>query len=327
MADITVIGNAIMDVMAQPLNESVFKTWSSPVDKIKLSFGGDALNESVVLSRFGKNVELISKVGSDEAGFQVIEHLKERGILTDKVRIDSQITTSINIIFADERGERHFLTNPAGSQRRLSLADVKKVLKPAGRIISFASMFISPLIDINAMTALFRMIKEDTDALLAVDMTKAKNGEKLEDLQELLPYIDYIFPNEEEISLLTGNPDPCVNAELLVNAGVSCAAIKCGNKGSIIRFGDHTYHIPVYHVEKCVDTTGAGDSFAAAFIWALSEGWTAFDCGCFASAAASCAVEQIGATEGVRSLEEALRRYHIVKDEAIKISLRWDERM
>ena len=39
-------------------------------------------------------------------------------------------------------------------------------------------------------------------------MTKAKNGETLEDIEELLPYIDCIFPNEEEIALLTGERDP-----------------------------------------------------------------------------------------------------------------------
>lgn len=317
MIDVTVIGNAIMDVIAQPLNEHVFKAWSSPVDQIRLSFGGDALNESVVLSRFGKRVELISKVGQDEAGFQIINYLKDNDILTNKVRIDPKIDTSVNIILTDEHDKRHFLTNPTGSQRKLSLADVKEVLKPTGSIVSFASMFISPLLDIDAMTGLFRMIKEETDSVLAVDMTKAKNGEKLEDLQELLPYIDYLFPNEEEISLLTGNSDPYANAELLIHAGVSCAVIKCENKGSILRYGDHTYHIPAYHVDKCVNTTGAGDSFAAGFIWALSEGKTIFDCGCFASAAASCAVEQIGATEGVRSLKEVLRRYHIIRKEAL----------
>ena len=54
-------------------------------------------------------------------------------------------------------------------------------------------MFVSPLLTIPEMKRLFSRIKDKKDRILAVDMTKAKNGEVLEDIQELLPYIDYIF--------------------------------------------------------------------------------------------------------------------------------------
>lgn len=234
--DITIIGNSVIDVLASNVSADVFQTGSSPAGKIKLSFGGDALNEAVVLSRFGKKVELISKTGQDEAGTRILSFLVNAGISTDR-------------------------------------------------------MIVGP------------------DRILAVDMTKAKKGEKLEDIRPLLPYIDYIFPNEEEIELLTGNSDPCTNAGLLVEAGVSCVVIKCGSRGCVIRTEKELFYIPAYTVENCVDTTGAGDSFAAGFLWALSEGLPLIDCGCFACAAASCAVECVGATDGVVSLDTTRNRY------------------
>ena len=140
-------------------------------------------------------------------------------------------------------------------------------------------------------------------------MTKAKSGERLEDLKKILCHVDYIFPNQEEIALLTGETDPFRNAELLVDAGVSCAVVKCGAKGCIIHTEHETYEIQSYSVEDVVDTTGAGDCFAAGFLYGLSEGMSLVDCGRFGCATASCTVECAGATEGIKSVEEPMRRY------------------
>ncbi|MCD8373060.1 MAG: PfkB family carbohydrate kinase, partial [Clostridia bacterium] len=74
------------------------------------------------------------------------------------------------------------------------------------------------------------------------------------------------------------------------------------------------WHIPAYPTDNCIDTTGAGDCFAAGFLWALSENWPVPDCGCFANAVASCAIEKIGATDGVQSLDEATSRFQVVKN-------------
>ena len=312
MKNITVIGNAIIDVLAKSVNAKVFETGSLPVDNIKLTFGGDALNEAIVLTRLGKNVDLISKVGDDEAGSRVLSFLKDSGISVDKVAIEKGLDTSINIVLIDEQGERHFLTNPVGSQRKLSEADIFPYLDSANDIVSFASIFVSPILDIPTMKRVFRKIKEKPDRILVADMTKAKKGESLKDIAELLPYVDYILPNKEEIALLTGEKNPEVNAKLLVEAGVSCAVIKCGSKGCIIKTREEIYHVPAYPVKNCIDTTGAGDSFAAGFLWALSEGLSLIDCGCFACAVASCTVECVGSTDGVVSIDTPLERYRLI---------------
>lgn len=307
--DITIIGAAIINILAGPVTPDVFRTGSWPVDTVKLSFGGDALNEAAVLAKFGKNVELVSKVGLDDAGERVLDYMERLGLPTDSIVIEDGLATSMNLVLVDGCGERCFLTNPAGSLRRLTLQDVEKYLDGAADLVSFAGMFVSPQLDIPAMEQLFRTIKQKPGRTLAVDMTKAKNGERLEDLSGLLPYIDYIFPNEAEIALLTGQTDPAVNAGLLVQEGVSCAVVKCAGNGCLIRTADETFLIPAYPVETVIDTTGAGDCFAAGFLWALSEGMKLEDCGKFACAAASCAVEKMGAAEGICSLEEPLRRF------------------
>lgn len=307
--DITVIGAAIIDILAGPVSPDVFRAGSWPVDTIRLSFGGDALNEAAILAKFGKNVELVSKVGLDDAGERVLDYMERLGLSADSMVMEDGLETSMNLVLVDGNGERSFLTNPAGSLRRLTLQDVETYLDGAADLVSFAGMFVSPLLDLAAMEQIFCKVKQKPGRTLAVDMTKAKNGERLEDLKRLLPYIDYMFPNEAEIALLTGQTDPAVNARLLVEAGVSCAVVKCGGRGCLICTADASYQIPAYPVKTVTDTTGAGDCFAAGFLWALSEGMELEACGRFACAAASCAVESMGATEGICSLKEPLRRF------------------
>ncbi len=311
--DITVIGAAIIDVLAQPVNAKVFESGSYPVDMSKLAFGGDGLNEAIALSRLGKNVQFISKIGHDEAGMRVLDYIKENGLNTDNIVIEEGLTTGVNIVLIDEKGERFFLTNPNSSLRKLSKDDIEQYLDNISEIVSFASIFVSPLLDISSMEQIFKKIKSKKDCILVADMTKAKKGETLEDIRPLLPYIDYILPNEDEVALLTGEKDPFVNAELLVNAGVHCAVIKRGSKGCIIKTNTEEYEISAYLIDQPVDTTGAGDCFAAGFLWALSEKMSLEECGRFACAVASCAVECVGATDGVKSIEESIKRYDILK--------------
>ena len=307
--EITIIGGAVVDIIAGPADENVFEIGSQPMDTIQMSFGGDALNEAVVLSRFGKNVELITKVGEDEAGERVLDYIKKNGISGDSIATEKGLDTGINIVLFKESGERFFLTNPQGSLRKLSEKDIEPFIEKAADIVCFASIFVSPLLDISAMERLFRRIKSKPGRILAADLTKAKQGERLEDLKKLLPFVDYIFPNEEEIALLTGEKDIYKNGELLLEAGVSSAVIKTGEKGCLIFTRDEVIEVPAFKIHKCIDTTGAGDTFAAGFLWALSEGFTLKDCGRFACTAASCAVEEIGSGAGIISLKKVLDRY------------------
>lgn len=306
--DITVIGAAIIDILASPVREEVFTSGSIPMETIEMTFGGDALNEAVILSMLGKKVQLISKVGADEAGQRVIGFLQEKGISADSITAEDGLATGINIVLVDEKGERHFLTNPHSSLRKLELEDILPFLAESGDIISFASMFVSPLLTIPKMEELFSLIKEK-GKILAVDMTKAKNGERIEDLSAIFPFIDYIFPNEAEIALLTGQQDPIKNAQILLEMGVKNVVIKCGEKGCILGNEAGITAVLAVPADRCLDTTGAGDTFVSAFLWALSEGWEQSACAGFAAAAASFAVERIGAAGRIPSLEEIGKRY------------------
>ena len=305
---ISVIGAGVVDVLVGAVDEKIFQRGSLPVDFCKISFGGDALNEAIVLSRLGKKVQWISKIGDDEAGRRVLSYAADNGLGVESVKVESSLATGVNIVLVDERGERHFLTNPHSSLRKLAEEDILPCVNELAPIVSFASMFVSPLLDIPTTARIFKRIKS-TGRILAFDATRPKNGETLNDLAPLLSCADYFFPNEAELATLAGNSDVQQNIAALLNHGLKCAVVKRGNKGCLIATKSAQIEIPACRVEKVIDTTGAGDSFAAGFLYALSEGWQLEECGRFACATASCSVEEVGAVDGVTSLEKVMERY------------------
>lgn len=318
MYDVTIIGPALIDVLASPVDLTAPVGKSRDLDRIRMSFGGDALNESVVLSRLGKKVQLISKVGDDAAGRNVLSFLEENGIGTDSVLSEKGLETAVNIAMIDREGQRLFLMNPHSSLRRLGPADVHAQLdkKETAGMVCFASLFISPLFTTGALKELFSRIKSESRTL-AVDMTRPKNGETIEDLRELLPFVDVFVPNDEEIRALTGDEDPARNARRLVEAGVKTAVVKTGKEGCIVATREGLARVPSVPGIRCVDTTGAGDTFAAGFLAGLCDGLPPAECARLGCAAASCSIEEVGATDGVRSLQQVMERERRIPENTV----------
>lgn len=306
--EISIIGAGVVDILVGAVDEKIFSRSSTPVDFIKMSFGGDALNEAIALSRLGKKVQWISKVGDDNAGKRILNYATENGVDISGVKIETGLATGASVVLIDAKGERRFITNKGSSLRKLSAEDILPHVDDMGEIVCLASMFVSPLLDIATTEKIFKQIKSKP-RILAFDATRAKNGETLKDLEPLLSCADYFFPNEAELATLTGETDVYKNISALLEYGLKCAVVKRGGKGCIIATKSAQIEIPACRVEKVVDTTGAGDCFAAGFLWALSEGWTLENCGRFACAVASCSVEEVGAVAGVTSLEKVMRRY------------------
>lgn len=306
--DFTIIGAGILDVLARPVDASVFAAGSLPAQDIALSFGGDALNEAVVLSRLGKTVQFISAVGQDEAGSMILQHLKRHRISADHVAQSPDFPTGINLVLVDAKGERSFITNPSGSLRMLDEGHIDPALFPNAPILCFASIFVSPRLTPDKLARLWAQAKS-AGCTVCADMTKCKHQETLLDLAPALAHVDYIFPNYEEACLVSRLSDPDEIADAFLDCGVGHFVMKLGREGCLIRTRTQRYLVPAYSDAVCIDTTGAGDNFAAGFLYALSEGMDLPECGRFANAAASIAIESFGAATGIRSLSQVRERY------------------
>ena len=306
---VTVIGAAIVDIFAGAVDKEIFTKGSVPARDIGMSCGGDALNEAVTLSGLGNDTEIISLLGDDEAGGIVKKCLDRNKVDTRKITTSADIPTATNIVLVDGDGERYFITNPESTLRKLSKEHILPYLDDAGDIVSFASIFVSPRLTVSDMEEVFRQIKGTPGRVLVADMTTAKNGETIKDLEPILKYIDYIIPNEKEASILTGESDPYKGAERFLEYGASTVIIKCGKEGCIYKSAYEEGGIQAYPDAKVVDTTGAGDSFVAGFIHGLSKGLSLQESCKYGCAVSSVVVEHMG-TQGIAEISyEAKRRY------------------
>ena len=306
---VTVIGAAVVDVLAGPIDRDIFVEGSIPVENIKFSCGGDGLNEAVFLSGMGADCELVTLLGDDDTGKKILDCLSSQKISAEKVSVSADVPSATNIVLVDKEGERYFLTNPKSSLRKLSKEHILPYVDDMGDIVSFASIFVSPMLGIKEMEEVFKEIKKKPGRILVADMTTAKKGETIADLEPVLKYIDYIIPNEKEAGILTGESDPQKSLETFVKHGAKGAIIKCGKKGCIYRTETESGSVLAYET-KAVDTTGAGDSFVAGFIYGLTKQMELRQCCQMGCAAASLVVEKIGTQGIIENPAQVMERYN-----------------
>ncbi len=306
---VSVIGASVVDIHAGNVDKDIFVKGSVPAKGIGMSCGGDALNETVILSGLGVKTELISLIGDDEAAKTVCKCLSDNNVDTSKITTNPDIPTAMNIVLVDDEGERYFITNPESSLRKLAKEHILPHISDMGDIVSFASIFVSPLLTASDMEEVFKKIKEKPGRLLIADMTTAKNGEKIEDIEPFLKYIDYLIPNEKEAFILTGESDPKRSADIFLKHGVQTVVIKCGKDGCIYKSKSEEGVVPAYKGVKVIDTTGAGDSFVAGFIYGLSQNRSLPECCRYGCAVASVVVEHMG-TQCIEEIKsKAHKRY------------------
>ena len=328
MKKLIVAGAGILDVLVCPVDRDVFEKGSSPVDTIKISTGGDALNEATVLARIAQErgkITLLSVLGRDRAGEMILEHCQKEGISTEFVTVEKNLETGVNVVMVEKDGSRSFFTNPQSSLRKLSLehfpedfsmipGNTEEICKEETRsadekagVFCLASMFVSSELGNREMAEIFARAKK-ADLYVCADMTKCKRQETAEDIREALGYLDYLFANEEEAALVTGETEPEKMADRLLDCGVKNAVIKCGARGCYVKNKELSRQFPAAVDAKCIDTTGAGDSFAAGFLWALSEGMALEKCVAWANTCGAMATEAVGACGGIADRAAVLAR-------------------
>lgn len=286
---VTVIGASCIDIICKGASKEVFETGHQFVDKTMMSFGGDGLNEAVILKRLGLDVDFITVLGNDDAGNNIYNYCQNEGI---NIIPSYKSNTYMSVILVDESGQRNLLGTKDGSLRQLCNDDIKFPLN--GEIVSFASLFISKKMNEKDYEILFEKIKNE-NKILVVDSTTIKNNETVDQYSNVLNKIDFFIPNDKEAMMFTRCDNVVDSAELLFDKGVKNVIIKCGDKGCYIKNNNISKFIPAV-ISNCIDTTGAGDSFVSGLILGLSIGLDIEKCLELANKCGGKCIEHIGAT-------------------------------
>lgn len=263
-----------------------------PAKDCSFSVGGDAANEAASMARMGIRTGLCTKLGDDFLAGIVLDFCEKSGVDTSRIIRDGSTKTTMGIALIGDNDSRRIIPVAKGrSTECLTAADIKTEWFEGLKAISFASLFVVSRMTPPVLKDLFAAAKK-AGCLVCCDV-KMTGSEKIEDIQEILPYVDYIFPNFAEARVLTGETDPIAVANRFLDFGAGCVVLKLGLPGAVIITKKDTVWIPSYPA-KSVDSTGAGDNFAAGFIAGLVRGKEPVECGKMACAASSLCVRHYG---------------------------------
>ncbi len=235
--------------------------------------GGAAANVASWLSVSGTPAHVIARVGDDAAGQTVITELEKYGVSHSETIVPG-VNTGVVIVLVDALGERTMFPD-SGANSGLSLAD----LPPLDEI---TAVYLSgyPLVNPNSRQGALDILRAVKERGLPVIFDPSTVGVLLEvglnQVREWLALVDVVILNEEEAHFLSGKNNPVeAAAELLKKTPL--VVIKRGGNGALAQArGSGVVQIPAVETEV-LDTTGAGDAFAAGFILIWGNGGELID--------------------------------------------------
>jgi sugar/nucleoside kinase (ribokinase family) len=295
-------GNTVFDIAVWPVENCEWNT-TTWVQTISEGIGGNGANTSYALAVLGVPVSLISVVGQDQPGRRLLDILQSVSVGTSRIRQVTDLSTASTVILVHADGDRKFLHRP-GASRSMSLSDISDLrAEKDATHFHFANPFALPLLRENTAEVLLEA--KEAGLSTSVDTGWDSRGRWMLDLGPALRYTDLLFVNEAEACLLGGSEELEAAIRAIQDHGVREVVVKTGSRGCCIYSGTNLEAIPAY-AAKSIDTTGAGDCFAGAFLAGLAHGWSFRECGAFANAVGAMNVEQIGAITGLRSFDESL---------------------
>lgn len=296
-------GNAVEDVLVRPVDEVIYDrtTW---VESIGFSLGGNGANTAYALAVLGTPVRLISTVGRDETGDRVLKTLGDAGVDTSAVRTVEGLPTAATVVVVHSSGARAFLHNPGVN--REAFAD--GIAWSADLVQGFSHFHLGnpfSTMGIRSRTAQILRTVQEHGLTTSVDAGWDTCGEWLDIIGPGLPHTDVLFVNEQESRLLSGCSNVADGARFFLDRGVGSVVTKIGAAGCWF-FEDATaLHVPGFCVDA-IDSTGAGDCFAGAFLAGIRHGMSSWEAARFANAAGALSVCKLGAVGGLLSFDETL---------------------
>jgi sugar/nucleoside kinase (ribokinase family) len=305
MFDVTCVGILVADVIARTVDGLPESGKLQLVNNIELFSGGCAANSAIDMAILGLNVAVIGKVGKDGFGKFMTAALKDEKLNVEGLKADDTAGTSASIVTVDAGGERSFL-HCLGANAEFGIDDIDFSIIENSKIVFVAGTMLMPKFD-GLQCADFLIKAKESGKYTALDTAWDSGGRWMNVLEPCMKHIDLFIPSIEEAAMLSGKEEPEEVADAFLAMGVKTSVIKLGKRGCFIKNRDGEKHlIPTYSKYKAVDTTGAGDSFAAGFLTGLTKGWSLYECGKFANAVGTHCVMAAGASTGIKSFEETL---------------------
>ena len=314
MASIEVIGFGAMNIDRVYRVDSIVVDGEQIVKGFEASPGGSAANTIYGLASLGVKAGFIGSVGDDEDGEELIASFKAVGVDTGQIRVKTEAHTGTAICLSDKTGRRALYISP-GANDLLRSEDINLACLDQAQIVHFSS-FVND-VQLKLQSNLIEKIRDGVKISLAPGMLYANKGLKM--LSPLFERTHAVFMNKEEIELLTGK-DFRAGARECLKSGCQIVAVTLGKGVTLGKAKTITSYIRdiqgEYQIEaekqkdgRILETIGAGDAFAAGFLFGLLRGKQVRECGMLGDVMAQFAVREAGARKGLPTLTQLSQRY------------------
>lgn len=326
---VTGIGNALTDMLVNLKTDSVLERFDLPKGSMNLvdtrlqteisksvaglpyslSLGGSAGNTIRAMAQLGCKVGFIGKVGPDTTGDFFVQALENLKVEPTVFRGKERSGKCVSLISPD--GERTMVTH-LGAALELSAEEITPSV-----FDGYDCLYVEGYLVQNHV--LIRKAAETAKACglkVAIDLASFNIvAENLQFLRKLVAEcVDIVFANEDEAKAFTCEAEP-LNALQMISGMCCLAIVKIGMRGALIKQGDEVVHVGIMAAAKRVDTTGAGDFYAAGFLAGLCDGLTLRQCGTIGAITAGKVIEVVGTTFGEDAWRDIHRLVNKVKTE------------
>jgi sugar/nucleoside kinase (ribokinase family) len=306
---VLVVGELNVDIVAAGLLRPPRLGYEIEATSFDVVLGSASAIFACGVARLGNAVSFVAKVGRDAFGARCVRELRRRGIDTSAVMVDDRLRTGATLVMSTKR-DRAMVTY-AGAMAELREREV-----PRSAFASAAHLHLTSYDLQRALRPGFAKLLERAKRAgmtTSLDPNSSLTGRSRHDFMALLPWVDILLLNALEARQLTGQSSPRSALERLARRA-PMVVVKLGARGALLA------HLRRVHAARpievnAVDTTGAGDSFAAGFVSAFLHGLepslcleSGNVCGALSTRALGGTAAQAGARELARYLAAEKRR-------------------
>jgi sugar/nucleoside kinase (ribokinase family) len=309
--DVLTIGNAIVDIIARCeedflVDNTITKGAMNLIDAERAELlysrmgpaveasGGSAGNTASGVASFGGKGAYFGKVSADQLGSIFTHDMRAQGVHFATRPLEGFPPTARSMIFVTPDGERSMNTY-LGACVELSIEDVEPSVVADSKVTYFEGYLWDPPRAKQAIRECARIAHEN-GRQMSMTMSDSFCVDRYRD--EFLDLmrsktVDIVFANHAEVLALYQTSDFNTALDLLAQ-DCALAAVTMSEEGSVILHEGRRIAVKPLKVAQVVDTTGAGDLYAAGFLFGYTHGFELADCGRFGSLAAGLVIQQIG---------------------------------
>ncbi len=296
-------GIIVADSVCQPIARMPPPGTLARTERVEFTIGGCAANVAVDMARLGLAVGISGRVGDDVFGREVRDRLVASSVDCAGLVL-SQTAPSSTTFVLNVRGEDRRFIHCVGANAEYDGMQLSEQEIGSSKVLYVGGFGLLEAMTPERVVRMFRLAREFKTTTILDVVLPDEGDHLLQWIQEVLPWTDYFFPNNDESAqVLGGEMNPQKQAERFRELGAKTVVITCGSQGSLLASPTHRLKSGVFPVEP-VDATGTGDAFVSGFVFALLSGATPETCLRMGTAMGASCVRSMGATTGVFNEEE-----------------------